>query len=273
MALAGRWPGWFEVPIRSLVLTSRQVQARSLMVVGSAASGPDAGGGSVSGPVPGDLDLHLVVRRWSPEVADVVLGALGRALRQSAVVDHRDYRLELRHGPFKPPPDRRIDQVHLLVDDDQSIERSPWALRWYRAATGYPLFGRPDVPAMCSAPRQLREARRELIRWRSGLVDGHIPFREWRGERDPRLVDGRAPVTDDWEQHCLVHAARASVNLHVRALAVRPDPAGRIFRTAREEMPDVAQNHGGAAEREIARIASSLRLLRLVREESARVLN
>ena len=259
------WPNWFDVPVRSLVATCRMVHARSLSVVGSAAAGPGAVGDSGAGRVPGDLDLHLVLPRWTPAVADGVLGALGTALQDLAAIDGAEYRLELRHGPFKPPPDRRINQVHLLADDDLSLQRSPWVLRWHRAVTGHPLFGRPDVPAPCPVQRQLREARRELLRWRDGLLNGQIPFRQWQGGRDPQLVDGRAAVTSEWERRCLIRAARASVDLHVRALAVLRGPPGQIARTAWRGVPPAAPDDLDA-EREIARINSSLELLSRVRE-------
>jgi hypothetical protein len=255
-------PNWPDLILRSVVAKCTMVHACSLSVIGSAATSRAASTSSECGE-PGDLDLHVVVPRWTPAVAGAVLGSISTTLQDLAEADGRAYQLETRHGPFKPPPDRQIRQVHLIADDLESLERSPWALRWQRAATGRVLLGRGEPPTACPLDRRLSEARRELIRWRDGLLASEIPFRHWRGGQEMRLVDGRVAITDEWEQQCLLRAARRSVQLQVQSLALFPDALAPVTRTAVEEVSPFTLN-ALDTRRLLAHIEGSLDVLRKV---------
>ena len=110
------------------------------------------------------------------------------------------------------------------MDDFDSLERSPWILQWQREATGRQVLGAVHHPAACPPLRRLREARGELLRWRSGLQHDEIPFRSWHWGPRPRLREDRAPVLDAWQRRCQTKAARASIDLQLRSFALIPLP-------------------------------------------------
>jgi hypothetical protein len=233
--------------LHPLLSACRQLHASSLSVFGSAVSRPLD---EVT-----DLDMHLVIPCLDTAAYAQIVAAAERSL-PSPRTSTCTWRVELRHGPFKPVPGTGKAQLHLVIDDMGSLERSPWALRLHRAVTSHYLLGAPWLPG-CSRVRQLREARRELLRWRDALVTRHIPFRWWRLERTPQLVEDRLPTVTDWDLRCALRGASTSADLHCQAalLTVRP-MLGQLELDKRRQPSDEVLSHA------IAILDSRLELLR-----------
>lgn len=229
-----------------LLSACRQLHASSLSVFGSAVSRPLD---EVT-----DLDMHLVIPCLDTTAYAEIVAAAERSLPSSRTAG-RSWRLELRHGPFKPVPGTGQAQLHLVIDDLGSLELSPWALRLHRAATSYHLLGAPWLPG-CSRVRQLREARRELLRWRNALATRHIAFRWWRLERTPHLIEDTLRAVTDWDLRCALRGASTSADLHCRAalLAVQP-MLGQLELDERRQPSDEVLSHA------IAILDSRLELL------------
>lgn len=187
-----------DLALDSLLDTCRRLDVLSVSVFGSAATGPveDAT----------DLDVHVVVPLVDRRLYSSLVGSIGPP-----------WLVEPRHGPFKPvPDDGNVPQLHLVLDDLNSIELSPWAVRLHRAATGRHLLGTPPLPAHPSPTVRRHQARRELLRWRTALIARQIPFCQWRFDPVPRLVEERARATTAWELRCLLQAASTSSDLQFR---------------------------------------------------------
>ena len=166
-----------------------------------------------------DVDVHVVIPRMSRSAFAALADAAREVIRAAAARLGRPCRVELRHGPFKPPPGRaREMQLHLLLDDEASAGRLPCALVAQRAATGILLTGEPLAGrARCnSAATWIREARAELQRWRSALIDHEIAYRGWTFDRRPRLVEGRCPAETSWDLYCLLRGAAAASDVCYR---------------------------------------------------------
>jgi hypothetical protein len=224
-----------NLDLQPLLTACRQAHTRSLWVFGSAASRPL--------PEVTDLDLHLVVSHLDRLTYGWIVNAAEDSMRRWAAAAGLPWWLELRHGPFKPAPGAsRIRQLHLIVDDLGSLEVTPWALRLQRAVTGRCLLGTPALPAACSATRRLREARRELLRWRDALMAREIPFRWWQLDPDPRLVEDRIQATTAWELRCLLRAASISSDLHF-CTVVPPGHHGEHSAAMRPLLDHVGAEH------------------------------
>ena len=102
------------------------------------------------------MDLHLVIPALDRTAYAKIVAAAECSLLSSRA-QGSSWRLELRHGPFKPVPGAGEVQLHLIIDDMGSLELSPWVLRLYRAATSYYLLGAPGCPP---APARVGCAKR-----------------------------------------------------------------------------------------------------------------
>jgi hypothetical protein len=195
-----------------------------------------------------ELDLHLVVPTVDRLVYRSVVAAAETVLQRTG----RPWRLELRHGPFKPEAGSL--QLHVILDDVRSLQQSAWVLRLQRAATGHLLAGNVEVELCCPIAQRYREARRELLRWRTALADLVIPYRRWQLDPSPRLVEDTAPVASPTDLRSLLRAAALSTDLHYRTL----DPAA---------LPLLDQLNGEPTESQRASAVDSIdrRLDRLVR--------
>ncbi|HEX7153559.1 MAG TPA: hypothetical protein VF618_18875 [Thermoanaerobaculia bacterium] len=144
----------------------------------------------------GDLDVHVVLPRMHREAFLALSAAAETTIAQLAASAGRAPSVELRHGPFKPGHGEL--QLHLLIDDEASLERLPCALLVQRQATGKVLAGAPLPPrTACESPHTwIAEARTELSRWRDALIAREIPYRHWIFEPEARLIEARAAVTD-----------------------------------------------------------------------------
>ena len=177
-----------------------------------------------------DVDVHLVIRSMDKSAFESLIGAAEMTVRGLAAQVGRPWRLECRHGAFKPAPAQpRELQLHLLVDDGASVGRVPCALLFQRAATGRLLSGESlmRMPTDCgSTIKWLEQAREELRRWRTALATGEIPFRQWVFEPAPRLIEDRTSARTDWDLGCLLRAAATATDLCYRgALWVADWPA------------------------------------------------
>jgi hypothetical protein len=215
-----------DLHLEPLLAACRALGARSLTVFGSATNRPLE---EVA-----DLDLHLVIPRMD-RAAHVAIVRAARATAQAAAAAlARPWQLELRHGPFKPPPalDRTF-QLHLIVDDLASLETAPCALRLQRSVTGRHVVGKPPpVSGNLSPARLLLEARRELTRSRDALLQRQIRFRHWELEPAPRLADGRARAATAWELRCLLAGLCVSADLVYLAAASPAAAAEEVALTA-----------------------------------------
>jgi hypothetical protein len=217
-----------------LLIVARRLGSHHVTLFGSAARRPLA---EVA-----DLDLHVVLPRMDRAAFDALVAAAGETAADVAAAAGRPWRLELRHGPFKPAPGAVRDlQLHLLLDDDASVARLPCALLAQRAATGELLAGGalPGRRADCGSPAVWsREARQELERWRGALAAGEIPFRHWRFDPGPHLAEARAAAPTSWDLGCLLRAAGGATDLHYRAallIAGRPSE-DRLARPLLEQL-------------------------------------
>lgn len=180
-----------------------------------------------------DVDVHVVVQEMTGKLLEELVRA-GEALAR--VLSYRRQlpaTLELRQGPFKPEPggEQRL-QLHLMLDDEQSLARTPWALIAHRVATGTLIAGRPlsEFDRLAQPGDSIAEARFELDRWRCALLAQHIPFRSWVVAGSPRLVEARVMATTPWERWCILLGAARSVDLHCLLLAFLRPELGDGFR-------------------------------------------
>lgn len=176
-----------------------------------------------------DVDLHLVIPRLDRPAFGTLSAAAAAAAQEVAEPTGRPWHVELRHGPFKPPPgEARVLQLHLLIDDEISLVRLPCALLLQRAATGLLLAGEPVTglrPDRGSPDTWLREARAELTRWRDALEADEIAFRHWVFDPGPHLTESRVPAETAWDLRCLLKGAAAASDLCYRAAALSVSPA------------------------------------------------
>jgi hypothetical protein len=205
-----------ELPLEPLLSACLRLDVRHLSLFGSARRLPLR--------LVSDVDVHLVIPHLDQAVFRLITTAAEATAGQLAAAVGRQGRLELRHGPFKPPPARTRElQLHLLIDDDASLLQSTCALVTQRAASGVLLAGesllcrRPGWP--CAAV-WLREAQAELARWRGALATREITFRYWSAGRDLHLVEDRTPAASAWDLMCLLNGAAKSSDLHYRAAAL-----------------------------------------------------
>jgi hypothetical protein len=204
-----------DLGLGEIVDTCRRLHAPSLVVFGSA-TGRDVGSAA-------DVDLHVVVPRLTAPVHSALLRAAENAARSAAArTGGGPWRVELRHGPFKPAPESGdLGQIHLVVDDLWTVEASPWALQAHRFLTGRRVLGATVAPSPCPVSRQLREARSETLRWRRALLMRRIPFRHWELSPSPRLVGDTVRAVSTADLRCLLRAAGASSDLHARLALLR----------------------------------------------------
>lgn len=199
--------------LEPLLSTSRDLGSRHASLFGSALRQPLS---DVA-----DVDLHLVISRLDRSAFGALLSAAEATVQRLATQVGRPWRVELRHGPFKPAPgvDRDL-QLHLLLDDDLSWTRLPCALTAHRAATGILLTGEPLLGQRtdCSSRATwLREARTELTRWRDALTAREIVFGSWVLDPEPHLTEGRTAAETAWELSCLLRGAATTSDIHYRA--------------------------------------------------------
>lgn len=187
----------------------------------------------------GDLDLHLVVPRLDRGLYDGLRAAAEETARRLAGPQGRGASVELRHGPFKPPPGDPLPlQLHLVVDDETSLGRSTGILRAHRALSGRLLLGAPleglSAGRLTSAAL-LEEARGELARWRHALASRRLVFRHWRFDPEPRLADGWTPATTAWDLRCMLRGASKASDLHYLAAVRWVTPGDETTGTARAD--------------------------------------
>lgn len=201
------------MPFEPLLSTCRDLGSHHVSLFGSAVRSPLS---EVA-----DVDLHLVIPRVDRSAFAALVAAAEETTRGLAARAERPWCVETRHGPFKPPPgDAPGLQLHLLIDDDVSVESLPCALIAHRAATGRLLAGAPLTGRRAGWNSQvtwLREARTESTRWRDALVSREIAFRSWELDPEPRLVERRTPAATAWELRCLLRGAATASDLHYRA--------------------------------------------------------
>lgn len=164
-----------------------------------------------------DIDLHVVLPRIDPFTFDSLLTAAEATARDVSARAGRPWRIESRHGPFKPLPGvERELQLHLLLDDEISLAQLPCALIAQRAATGVLLEGDLlfGIRVDCD---WLREARVAIERWRGALVKREIPYRSWVFDPQPCLAEGSVAARTAWELRCLLWGAATATDLHFRA--------------------------------------------------------
>ena len=168
-----------------------------------------------------DVDVHMVLPRIDRMSFNSLVAAAEATAKALAEQLGRPWCVELRHGPFKPPPEEiRPLQLHLLLDDEATLSRMPCAILTQRAATGLLLAGEPLGGARldCEAPATWkREAREELARWRNALAAGEIVLRTWVFDPEPCLADRRLPARTAWEHACLLQGAARATDLHFRS--------------------------------------------------------
>jgi hypothetical protein len=202
--------------LEPLVSTCNRLGVEHLSLLGSARRRPLR---EVS-----DIDLHLVVSQVDRSVFELIVAAAEATAQRLAVSLCRTWRLELRHGPFKPAPSRSADlQLHLLLDDTASAGRITSAMLFQRAASGVLIAGRPlDGNRFDSIDQAvwLREAQIELLRWRQAVANGEIPFRHWLFDPEPRLAEARTAAKSAWDLMCLARGAATASDLHYRPLAL-----------------------------------------------------
>jgi predicted nucleotidyltransferase len=176
-----------------------------------------------------DVDVHVVMARMDSLAYSRLRSAAEETAPVLAAHVERPWRVELRHGPFKPPPGRpRILQFHLLIDDETSLQLLPAVIRAQRAAAGHCVSGVPLLelaPAWVSSIQQRREAQVELRRWYEALAASTVVFRHWVFTPMPRLVEDSIPATTAWERHCLLRAAAAAADLHFFNMILAEAPA------------------------------------------------
>ena len=214
-----------EWRLEPLLSTGRGLGSRHLSLLGSAVRQPlrDVA----------DVDLHLLIPRMDRSAFAALAAAAEVTVQGLAEGVGRPWRVEVRHGPFKPAPgDARVLQLHLLIDDEASLTRLPCALLLHRAATGLLLAGEPltGKRADCGSPTTwLREARVELTRWRDALAADEIAFRHWLFDPAPHLAEGRIPAETSWDLRCLLKGAAAASDLCYRTAALAlPDAPGDL---------------------------------------------
>lgn len=223
-------------PIEPLLSMSRRLGCRHLSLFGSVLRKPLR---EVA-----DVDLHLVVPRMDRSAFGALAAATEATVQGLAALDGRPWRVELRHGPFKPAPGEPRDlQLHLLLDDDVSLARLPCANLAHRAATGFLLAGEPllGTRTSCDAPATwLREACAELTRWRDALAAREIAFRHWVLDPEPDLVEGRTAAATEWDLECLLRGAATAADLHYRAAVLAAEsgaePGEELARPLRSQI-------------------------------------
>jgi hypothetical protein len=177
---------------------------------------------------------------------DALAAAAAATVRDLASAAGRPWRVELRHGPFKPAPAAARElQLHLLLDDETSLAQLPCALLTQRAATGRLLDGETLMGkrADCGSPAVwMQEARRELARWRDALAAREIPFRHWLFDPEPRLAEGRVIAREAWDLWCLLRGAATASDLHYRAamLAAAQAADEDLARPLLSQLPEVS---------------------------------
>jgi hypothetical protein len=161
----------------------------------------------------GDTDIHVVIPRVDRDSFASLAGAAESTIQPLAARLGRPSRIELRHGPFKAP---RELQLHLIIDDEASVVRSPCALIAQRATTGHLLAGEPLVSKRTRCD-WVGEARVELERWLDALAAREIAFRHWIFTPQPALVEGCCAAETSWDLSCLLRGAVRSSDLFYRA--------------------------------------------------------
>jgi hypothetical protein len=165
-----------------------------------------------------DVDVHVVIPHMDYAAYSRLQSAAEETVPALAAHAGRPWRIELRHGPFKPPPDPpRILQFHLLVDDETSLALLPGVVRMQRAATGHCVLGaalQELGPRWGSNLQQRREAQVELHRWCDALAACSVAFRHWVFSPMPALVKDSISATTAWERRCLLRGAAAAADLH-----------------------------------------------------------
>ena len=164
-----------------------------------------------------DVDVHVVLPRIDRNTFEVVVASAHTTVRSLAIEIGRSGGVELRHGPFKPCHGAERDlQLHLILDDEASLNHSSCALLAHRDATGLLLLGESlsDQWWDVQPAAWLEEARLEMTRWRDGLAAGEIVFRHWKIDPEPHLVEGRIAARTTSDLTSLLRGAASSCDLH-----------------------------------------------------------
>jgi len=212
--------------LEPLLSTCRQLDTRHVSLFGSAVTRAIS---RVS-----DIDVHLVVTALDQRAFDLIVESAKNTIQALAMECGRRGLLELRHGPFKPSAG--FLQLHLIVDDVDSLKHSACALLAHRAATGLLLVGMPllDQLRVSNPTTWLDEAHTELKRLRAGLASSNIVFRHWRLKPQPRLVEDALRVTTNRDRITLLRSTARSADLHFfAALMFAPGVKGVLEKVAR----------------------------------------
>ena len=201
------------VHFEPLLAACRSLEARQVTLLGSALRQPLS--------EVGDIDLYVLIGRMDRFAFRSLCEAGEKTIRNLAAQEGRSWCVELRQGPFKPPPGPRRDlQLHLLLCDEASLAQLPCALIFQRSEAGSTLLGEspPEIRVDCrSRTTWLNEARADLKRWRNAIAADEIPFRRWKLDPEPLLVESRQAASTAWDLRCLLEGAARATDLHYRA--------------------------------------------------------
>ena len=116
-----------------------------------------------------------------------------------------------------------IRDRHLLLEDLRSLERIPPPLVEHYRATGHTFAGVPlaelrPSPWRAGSPEHLRAVGLALGQLERSVAAERIPFRSWRFDPRPELVEDALPLTTPWSYRCLLkHVAGSADAFFLRA--------------------------------------------------------
>ncbi|HEX6372895.1 MAG TPA: hypothetical protein VF006_28490 [Longimicrobium sp.] len=220
------YPAWMQPLLR----VSRRLEARHLSLFGSYLLRRFS--------EVGDVDVHVVIPRLDARCFAQLRTAARAVVDRLAREEGGTWGIELRHGPLKPSGrTTRERQLHLVIDDEASLDQTPCVVLAQRAANGLLLLGdnldRYWLGRDAAAVRR-HEAHVELSRWREGLARNEIPFRQWVFDPEARLVEGSSPATTPRARQRLLRSATQAADLHyLIALAadLQPDELALVGTT------------------------------------------
>ncbi len=194
--------GW-----RLLLAPLVQARPRHLSVVGSAARKPLV--------EVGDLDLFVVVDRMTLATAADLLSRAEECAAQFAASTGGEWVVETFRSPVQPTPASGKRQMHLLIDDLDTLQSAPRLLLRKYAAGGVMIGGRA-LPALtpldaatlrASAPNEALAALRAAI---DSVERRVIAGRDWRLSPRPELCTRQIAARTNWQLRAVLKTAIAA---------------------------------------------------------------